>query len=280
MNHSPDQEQVPEPEPLTARERELKVSLIRKRLREFVEPFESTTPWWSWNPGMDRWEDVPAGYHVVDFPPLLTQVDMSVEGVAHASSTRGMPESKPTASLDAIKVQHMLVSQSWALVRALRTATPGDTAVNMRILEMRTPTFEDADLLSLEHKVRRWWIASRIVAGFEEPPQAPHVKCPLCEAQDSLRVRMDVTSRSGLAWCGECHSSWDESTIGLLLGDIDAQETARAVGGIEADTLHREWKFTRRSAAKAVDVEGHVHFCSGCVAWHPGRPPSSGVSNA
>jgi|GEM_PF-2848575 len=296
------------PVALSAEERREIARLIRKRLRQMVEPFETTSPWWSWDDTMDRFESIAAGYHSVSMPSMLVQIEAAVEGVRGAAGPSGMSESRPTASLDAIDALERIRKRAAATVAEFGGDPGIFVATNLNTLAAMASEVSDDQLRALRRLAMSWWTQAKIVAGFEERAQRPHVRCPRCDVMDSLRVRLDVASRFGLAMCTECESAWTDDPesqrengdgdIRMLLREIERQETEAAEGAIDADELHTTYRFTTRHGARAADpkgeeqrcstcstpktrdtaavdvrhVVGSAHYCSRCNVWHPGRP--------
>lgn len=293
---------------LSAQERREIARLVRKRLRQMVEPFETTSPWWAWDDTMDRFEPVAAGYHAVELPSMLVQIEAAVDGVKGAAGATGSFESRPTAAIDAIDTLERIKHRASAAVAEFG-GDPGIYAeTNLRLLADMAAEVSDEQLVALRGMAMSWWTQAKIVAGFEEPAQRPHVRCPRCDAMDSLRVRMDITSRFGVGMCAECEATWtsdqsagrdtDSGHFGLLLAEIDRQRTASAANSIDPEELHTEYAFMTRHAARAADpkgeevrcpqcstpkteeapavdvrhVVGNAHYCSLCNRWHPGRP--------
>jgi transcription elongation factor Elf1 len=303
-------ETEPEVKPvvLSAQERREITRLVRKRLRQMVEPFDATSPWWSWSDTMDRFEPIPAGYHSVTMPSMLVQIEAAAEGVRGASSSTGAFESRPAAALDAIDALERIRRRAAATVGELGGEPGIFVETNLRHLSDLAASVSDAQLVALRRLAMSWWTQAKIVAGFEEPAQRPHVRCPRCDAMDSLRVRLDIASRFGLAMCTECEAAWTDDPesqrangdgdIRMLLREIERQETEQAAGGIDPDEIHVSYRFMTRHDARAADPKGEdakcyrcstpktsktpevvvrhnigtAHYCSACDAWHPGRP--------
>ncbi len=293
---------------LSAQERREIARLVRKRLRQMVEPFETTSPWWSWDDTMDRFESIAAGYHAVELPSMLVQIEAAVDGVKGAAGATGSFESRPTAAIDAIDTLERIKHRAAAAVVEFG-GEPGIFAeTNLRHLADLASEVSDEQLVALRRMAMSWWTQAKIVAGFEEPAQRPHVRCPRCDAMDSLRVRMDVVTNFGVGMCSECEATWtSDQTVerdkgsghfGLLLAEIDRQRTESASGGIDPELIHTEYRFMTRHAARAADpkgeeakclrcsvpetettaavdvrhIIGNAHYCSRCHRWHPGRP--------
>lgn len=72
----------------------------------------------------------------------------------------------------------------------------------------------------LEGAVRNWWHRARIVAGWESRLWRPDNSCPVCEALESVLVNLVPP---GDAFCKECHTVWDGSSIGILAEHIRAE---------------------------------------------------------
>jgi hypothetical protein len=221
MMPKPATPQHPEVVELDEYDRLRKVSQIRHRLSQFVNAFETTEPWWRFDAAVDRWEDAPRGWHTVQMPPLLEQVRLASEGTNGASDSTGGYESRPAAALDAIDVEIRIEVQCATFLRGTGKAQHGGLEANLRLMSARMPTLTDKDIAEAQKLVRTWWVAAKIVAGLEERPQTPHIHCPLCDHVDTIRVRLDATSVTGIAWCKDCGEAWDEENIGLLIAEIE-----------------------------------------------------------
>lgn len=272
-----------QPVVLTPENRREKVRGLRRRLRQFVEPFEVREPWWSWDTHENRWFDVPMGDHVTELPPLLDQIEASVHGVRGAAGSSGVFESRPTAALDAIDAMRHIGSQAAETVEELtRSEASILVASNLGRLEAVASSLADAELVALERKARSWWAHARIVAGFEEPAQRPHVKCPRCEAQDEIRLRLDLQGRLGIAVCRGCHATWtgdpgevqrDEGAgeIRMLLREIARQEELDASSSVPDEVRHTSaWSFQSQHQAAIADPHGTHRPCSTCLARRQG----------
>lgn len=192
-------------------------STVRRHLREFVDPFDNSAPWFSFDAMLGRWEHMPSSQWIIDFPPLLSQVRMAVDGVKGAAGATGTFESRPAAGLDAIDVEQWITEQTGIEARRIGLSADPDPAVNIRAIEARVTMLGDQDLIRLRHAVRQWWVSAKVVAGFEEPPLRPHVRCPMCDRVDSIRIRIDAAGREAVARCKECGEVWDQDTIGVYL---------------------------------------------------------------
>jgi hypothetical protein len=66
--------------------------------------------------------------------------------------------------------------------------------------------------------VRHWWHQARIITGWDSPALRPHNTCPICEAHDSLRIRLDA------AMCVECRTLWEgDDQLNVLARHIRAE---------------------------------------------------------
>lgn len=207
-----------------------KVSQIRHRLGQFINTFETTEPWWRWDAALVRWEDAPRGWHTVEMPPLLEQIRLAAEGTAHGSNSTGGYESRPVAALDAIDVEIRIGVECATYLRGRVNVSQSSLAANLLLMADRLPTLTDKDVVDAERLVRSWWVAAKIVAGLEERPQIPHIRCPLCDHIDTIRVRLDATRVSGIAWCKDCGEAWDEENIGLLIAEIERRRELEECG--------------------------------------------------
>lgn len=200
-------------------------ALCRGRLRELADSFESTAPWWRRDHAVDRWEVAPRGYHSTWLPSLIEQVRIAATGRRHASGSSGTYESKPPAQIEAIDTEQHITAEAVRFVESkLHHATHGLVEEDLRLIERRVPTLVDEDLRELVGLARSWWTSARIMSGLEDPPMTPHVRCPLCEKQDSIRCRLDASDSMSIAWCSNCREAWDEDNLGLLIASIEESD--------------------------------------------------------
>jgi len=204
-------------------EHEKRVSLVRHRLRELYEPWEAYAPWYRWDAEISRWEDAPRGIHVATMPPLLLQLASTTKQAG--GSAAGGYESRPVGHLDAVDALDYIKADAAALVGELLHAWGSTLYENLALLRERAQTLDEARFNTLYKHVRSWWVLARILSGLESRPLRPHVHCPLCNAGDSILVRLDVASKTGMAWCRECKETWDEETIGLLAATITMERS-------------------------------------------------------
>lgn len=240
------------------------LSLVRHRLAQFVEPMETLEPWWRYDATREAWESAPAGFHATTLPPLLVQVELAAFGSPNAATSTGSWESRVPLSVDAVDVWRDMAQESAWILDQLK-APRGNLAENLVELSRRASALTVEALEELERYVRYWWISAKIVAGFEEPPLRPHMRCPLCDCQDSIRVRLDVAANAGAARCTACHETWDETTINLLIETIEREAAPRPrpaapPPAIEYVFLGREG--AARQWARSAGISPHLVFAA------------------
>lgn len=221
-------------------------SLLAHRLHQLTDPFENSEPWFRFDAVLDRWENTPRGWHTVEFPSLLDQLRNSTKQ-RHGSAAGGY-ESRPTGHLEAVDAEKRIDVEAADFVGAVLHRRPTSTDANLRLIAERVATLTDDELVGrfepvsgkrvggLERLVRSWWVSARILSGLESRPLTPHAHCPLCDAVDSLKVRLDVAERTGLAWCKSCKEAWDESNLGLLAAAITADPEPASGDADDVDT--------------------------------------------
>ncbi|GAA5154739.1 hypothetical protein GCM10023340_38780 [Nocardioides marinquilinus] len=101
----------------------------------------------------------------------------------------------------------------------VRRVLPGSgTVACVRLLHGLSASADPVQRRAIEHDVRRWWIAARIVTGWDAPAWIPDNTCPACTERGTLRVRL--ADRIGVCTNDACRTVWDEATIGLLADHI------------------------------------------------------------
>lgn len=184
-------------------------------------------------------------YHVTVTPALLTQLYDSVAPSSSVEAGVTRPAaSRPAARLDAIDLAVRIDNEAEQWIRYLEADDPrtplgrvrrvGSLLPALNKSNHRRPMWENGvitccDFHWLEHSVGRWWIAARILTGWDEAPWQPDNTCPLCGVRGTLRIRL----AEHLALCVNdvCRETWDDTTIGLLADHIraennDTEETA------------------------------------------------------
>lgn len=186
------------------------------RTTETIERFEQRpTP-----AGGQRWRKVRKRVEV-EHPPLLVQLSAATSSptMQAGDSYRSVPQSKPSARLDALAVLQRIdvESKQWAQVLGTRSRVPvtsrlrglvgGEPAARRRRLR------DDAGR-TLQQATRSWLAAARVVTGWDSPPYTPPVPCPeaSCERRGTIRVRFD----SHTASCLECGTWWTDGQLHVL----------------------------------------------------------------
>jgi hypothetical protein len=205
--------------------RSKRLSLLRHRMRQLREPWESVEPWYRFDAAIERWESAPRGWYATTLPSLLEQLRMTSQR-SGGSPAQGY-KSKPPAQLDALDGERLITAQVDAFLVKYWGRHAATVEEGLVFIGGHAQDLSDDELHELEGRVRSWWVSAKVLSGVEARPLQPHARCPLCDKVDSLHVRLDVASRTGLAWCKECHETWDEETIGLLARSIEEQRVHR-----------------------------------------------------
>lgn len=185
--------------------------------------------------------------HRVTVPSLIEQLESAVAQSAGVDATsRAGFSSKPSARLDAIDVLALIHAGTHQWTRRTGVSIPWRiTAEGTAVLDVPTAlrraaasVLAGSDRKAMTRDVRRWWIAARVVSGWDAPAITLNNTCPVCGQRGGLRVKV----QEGLshAVCTECLGIpdaeqigiWDEATIGLLAlhikGENDTADQRRA----------------------------------------------------
>lgn len=179
-------------------------------------------------------------YHVTQVPPLLVQLDESVEksGSAEAGTSRPA-SSRPAGRIVAIDTAYRIevdasrwlrvlgqddvATDAIALVRRLASLLPSIERCHRRhaLRDKKTRQVICCTAHQVEADIGRWWTWSRVVTGWDLPAWEPDNTCPLCGVRGSVRIRLVEK----LATCtnDQCRETWDDTTIGLLADHIRAE---------------------------------------------------------
>ncbi|MGH8792629.1 MAG: hypothetical protein ACRDXX_08290 [Stackebrandtia sp.] len=162
--------------------------------------------------------------HVTRHAPLVTQLSRSVEPSAGVcDGRRASYASAPSARLDAID-RYRVVAQGCARWLAAMEVSPRATLTqNVRALVGGAHMLDAEALADLVAEVRKWWVWTRVVTGWDTPAWTPHGPCPVCENLGGLRVRL----AAAVATCVECGAAWDRDAIGSLAEYIHLWSTSR-----------------------------------------------------
>lgn len=154
--------------------------------------------------------------HWVTVPALVHQLEgaRDILGSEGDQGGRGAPTSKPATRLEAIDMLAMIDREAAAwLVLLGATTIPADTIRRLNRLHGLYPSTQGDDRTQLEQDVKSWWHQARIVSGWDMPAFKPTgATCPVCEAKDTLRVKLD----GALCVDKKCRTRWDASEVGLL----------------------------------------------------------------
>lgn len=165
-------------------------------------------------------------------PPLLAQLESSVEPGSAGGEGPGGYGSKPAVNLEAVDTLIHIDLEAARWVRDLGEDDPGTTIRCVRKLGAliageqrcgRGPVVDAATRQvvcctwhAVAKDVRRWVTQARVATGWESPAWRPDNTCPVCGVRGKLRVRL--MEQAGL--CVECRATWDPSSIGLLAEHI------------------------------------------------------------
>jgi hypothetical protein len=226
--------EVSAPQPLDDDKRLRMQAICRERLDQLSDPFVVSSPAFAWletptpvDSEHGRWE--PADRYEQEMPSLIDQLRTASTWRVGATGAKGTWESRPTAALEAIDAVKQIGAEVEEFVRTTLHAVPTSVDADLRHIARRVSTLVDEDLQLLVRLVRSWWTSAQLLSGITEPPLTPHVRCPLCNEQDSIRARPDAAGDAiAMARCRKCGGTWDESTIGLLSAAIsDAPKRPR-----------------------------------------------------
>lgn len=158
--------------------------------------------------------------HRTQVPALLAQLIANDTPSATAEEgPRPGFSSKPAARLEAIDLAIRIDLDAARWVRDLgENDDRADTAATVRQLHGLSASADPVQRKAIEHDVRRWWIAARIVTGWDSAAWTPDNTCPQCTERGTLRVRL--ADHMGICTNDVCRSVWDEATIGLLADHI------------------------------------------------------------
>lgn len=177
-----------------------------------------------------------ARFHRIVVPPLLVQLDESVEksGAAEAGTSRPA-SSRPAGRIVAIDTAYRIEVNASRWLRVLdQPDIAADAIALVRRLGSLIPSVENCGRRhperdkhrrvtcctahQVEADIAHWWTWCRVVTGWDLPAWEPDNTCPLCGTRGTVRVRV----REQIATCTNdgCRETWDESTIGLLAEHI------------------------------------------------------------
>jgi hypothetical protein len=191
-------------------------SLIRERCHQLTDTYTHVTSYTYEANGVTYPQT-----HLVECPSLLYQLQ---HPDPHGSSHTGRGKhSQPSAlispdSLDTYQLIKQEATTHWTNLRVAlhhprthirRWFTPEAT---IKLIALNTPHLTHGALAHTNTKVREWWAAAHCATGWAPPPKQPRTTCPNCYTPDTIRLRTSPLC----AWCVNCHSSWDKTTINQL----------------------------------------------------------------
>lgn len=234
-------------EGLTRLDRDDLVATIRNTLAEFLHPWTSTAPVYSWDG--HRWSASPAGDHRQENRPLLDDLLDAAPRHGEAASGAALPGSKIPINIDAVDALDVIEDQLTTFADQHLGGSQG-LREDMHQASRRAPVLVDEDLVALADMVEGWWTAARIASGQEEEAQRPSIMCPHCEKWGTIRLRLDLE----LAWCGGrsgCGERWGSNEIGLL-GRWWQEEGPEAMAKRQEELAERDEEEARRRAARGL----------------------------
>jgi predicted RNA-binding Zn-ribbon protein involved in translation (DUF1610 family) len=162
-------------------------------------------------------------------PALLTQL---WENETHTGSAEGGSRhaysSKPAARLDALDTAARIDIQAHRWITDLGEKPRSlDTVDLIRQLHGLSASASPEARREIARAIRSWWVAARVVTGWDSPAWTPDNTCPQCGERGTLKVRL--ADAIGMCTNDACRVYWDESTIGLLAEHIrvESAETRR-----------------------------------------------------
>lgn len=172
--------------------------------------------------------------HRATVPALLAQLgaDTRDTSVDSGDGARGTYSSKPPSRLDALDTVARIDLGAARWIRDLTgewSDPDADTASVVRRVGALAASCTPAQQRAVARDVRGWYVAARVVTGWDSPAWAPDATCPVCEERGTLRIRLH--ERVGMCTDPECRAWWDASTIGLLADHVRAETMADVVHG-------------------------------------------------
>lgn len=169
-------------------------------------------------------------HHRAKVPALLAQLgadtrDTSIDG---GDGARGTYASKPPARLDALDTVARidLAAARWIRDLTGEWSDPGDdTAAVIRRVGVLAASCDPAQQKAIARDVHGWWVAARVVTGWDSPAWAPDATCPVCEERGTLRIRF--LERVAMCTSPDCRAWWDAGTIGLLADHVRVETMGR-----------------------------------------------------
>lgn len=171
------------------------------------------------------------GRHRTTNPPLLQQLWTAAETSRGMDSgnTRGF-QSSPAASLEALDVALEIEQTVHELLRALGVVDSHDhypdTIAAVRHLGSLASPGEHSTHRDEARTVRHWWVAARVITGWDLPAFRPNNTCPMCANRGTLRIKWPT------GFCTSCRTAWDEEHSGLLVEHIRAENGETQEPGI------------------------------------------------
>lgn len=175
-------------------------------------------------------------YHNTDNPPLLTQLNETVEpSYTKLDGAGRVATSRPAANVDAIDTATRIHTDAAHWLRTLGHDDTGDTVTVVRRLGSLHPNQDRCGRKQprwdqhhrnvtcctahrIEADIRHWWTWARLTTGWDLPAWQPDNTCPLCGERGTIRVR--VTDRIASCANDNCRATWYEATFGLLVEHI------------------------------------------------------------
>lgn len=163
--------------------------------------------------------------HITHVPSLLDQLRGATAPTSTGDSTGpGGFTSQPAAHLEALDVLVRIDIKASRWIRDLGEDDPATTEDCLRLLHglhasahrcgPRRRGKACCTAHAIEHDVRSWWTAARVMTGWDTAAWRPNNTCPACDHRGGLRVRLDG------ALCIHCHETWTTDTIGVLAEHI------------------------------------------------------------
>lgn len=159
------------------------------------------------------------GRHKTTSPPLLEQLWSAAETSRGMDNghTRGF-QSSPAASLEALDVALDIEHTVHKLLRTHGIIDSHDhypdTIKAVRKLGSLVAPGEHTTHKDEARTIRHWWVAARVITGWDLPAFRPNNTCPMCGIRGSLRIKWPT------GFCTQCRTVWDEEHSGLLVEHI------------------------------------------------------------
>jgi hypothetical protein len=197
------------------------------------DPHPHAEPRYEWDANRNR---KPIAPHRTVVPGLIQQLrELAEEGTpaADGMGVRSIPESRPPGAFDAVSLLAAIsFGAAWRMSGprdegGLALAARPDPEGNVRALVGAAPTLDSDLQRDIRHELQSWQRQAEVILGWRQPPIELVAPCPVvdidghgtpCGARGTLLADRDGKG----ARCVKCGAFWDETSVGVLLGHVQA----------------------------------------------------------